>query len=36
MNCLTYSLNMCPVVNYALVSLCKIGMMEDNWELAGS
>ena len=31
---LTFSLNMCHVVNYTLVSLCNIVMMEDDWELA--
>ena len=34
--CLSYSLDMCPVVDYALVSMCIIVMMEDNWILENS
>ena len=32
--CPTYSLPMCHIADYALVSLCNIVMMEDAWELA--
>ena len=32
--CPTYSLTMCHIADYALVSLCNIVMMEDAWELA--
>ena len=32
--CQTYSLTMCHIADYALVSLCNIVIMEDAWELA--
>ena len=34
--CLTYSLDMCPVVDYAHLSLCIIVTMEEDLKLASS
>ena len=36
MLCLTYSLDMCPVVDYAHSSLCVIVMMEVDLKLASN